>query len=86
LIRSRFYYVGSYARNSARAESDIDVAVIYNRFSGNWLETSAKLFGLCWGMSSYIEPILLDRARDPSGFVEEVLRTGIRVDGPVPAR
>lgn len=34
---------GSHAKGNASDESDIDVAVIFNNFTGDWLEASSKL-------------------------------------------
>jgi predicted nucleotidyltransferase len=57
-------------------ESDIDVAVVYEHFDGDFWETSTRLYTLRRGISSLIEPHLLDRSDDKSGFVEEVMKTG----------
>ena len=67
---------GSYAKGNAHDESDIDVAVIFNEFEGDWLESSANLWRLTEDISFYIEPVLLDRAQDKSGFVKNILKTG----------
>jgi predicted nucleotidyltransferase len=67
---------GSYANGSAHEESDIDVAVIFNKFSGNWLKTSNRLWRLTEDISLYIEPILLDSTSDKSGFVQNIYQTG----------
>ncbi|GHV46326.1 hypothetical protein FACS1894204_07710 [Synergistales bacterium] len=67
---------GSHASDSAKKDSDIDVAVIFNGFNGDFLRVSSWLWSLTWKVSSYIEPILLDRADDKSGFVTEILKTG----------
>ncbi len=67
---------GSYAAGQAREDSDIDVAVIFNGFEGDFLRVSSWLWSLTWQVSSHIEPILLDRTSDQSGFVAEVLKTG----------
>ena len=67
---------GSYAKGNQREESDIDIAVIIDNFTGDWLRLSSKLVGLTWKVSTYIEPVLLDSKDDRSGFAEEVLRTG----------
>ena len=75
----QIFLFGSYAKNDAHPESDIDIAVIYNGFKGNWLQTSVNLWNLTRGISAYIEPILLDSASDRSGFVSEVFRTGTRI-------
>ena len=67
---------GSYANGNAREESDIDVAVIFNGFSGDWRKTSARLWGLTREVSFDIEPVLLDTTEDKSGFVKHILKTG----------
>ena len=67
---------GSYAKGTATDDSDIDVAVIFNGFNGDWLETSAKLWKLRRNISDDIEPILLDRTNDKSGFIENIYKTG----------
>jgi len=67
--------LGSYATGHAHEDSDIDVAVIFNGFEGDFLRVSSWLWSLSWKVDSHIEPILLDRADDRSGFVEEVLKT-----------
>jgi len=67
---------GSYAEGSANKDSDIDVAVIFNGFTGDWLKTSNRLWRLIEDISLDIEPHLLDSAEDKSGFVRHVLKTG----------
>ena len=67
---------GSYAKGTATFESDIDIAVIFDDYQGNWLKDSALLWKLTRCVNTSIEPILLDRTHDPSGFVQEILDTG----------
>ena len=68
---------GSYAKGTQSGNSDIDVAVVFDGFDGDWLKVSAQLWKLRRGISDDIEPILLDRAQgDPSGFVAEIFKTG----------
>ena len=67
---------GSYAKGNAREESDIDIGVIFNGFSGDWLKTSSRLWGLTEDISFNIEPHLLDITQDRSEFVKHVLKTG----------
>lgn len=67
---------GSYAKGTAREGSDIDVAVIFDGYRGDWLRDSALLWKLAHKRSLDIEPVLLDKAGDRSGFAAEVLRTG----------
>ena len=67
---------GSHAKGTATEDSDIDIAVIVNNFTGDRLETSARLCNLTWDIDTRIEPILLDRTKARSSFVNEILRTG----------
>ncbi|MDR1192991.1 MAG: nucleotidyltransferase domain-containing protein [Peptococcaceae bacterium] len=67
---------GSYAKGTPSANSDIDIALIFDGYRGNWLKDSALLWKLTRKISTSIEPILLDRAQDPSGFVQEISNTG----------
>jgi predicted nucleotidyltransferase len=67
---------GSQVKGTANDESDIDIAIILNGFTGDYLETSKQLYRLRRHISADIEPILLDSAYDKAGFVAEVLRTG----------
>ncbi len=67
---------GSYAKDTARPESDIDIAVIFDRYNGNRLEDSALLWKLTMKVSTDIEPILLDRANAIDSFVNDVINTG----------
>lgn len=67
---------GSYTKGTASEYSDIDIAVIVNGFTGDYLETSKQLYKLRRDISADIEPVLLDASYDESGFVAEVMRTG----------
>ena len=67
---------GSYAKNTVNSDSDIDVAVVFNGFDGDWLDTSARLWRLRRDISDNIEPILLDSSNDASGFIENIFKTG----------
>ena len=67
---------GSHAKGTANDNSDIDIAVILNGFTGDYLETSKQLYKLRRHISADIEPVLLDASDDESGFIAEVLSTG----------
>jgi predicted nucleotidyltransferase len=67
---------GSHAKGTATDESDIDVAVIFDKFNGDWLKAYTHLARLRRSVSSYIAPVLLDSANDSSGFVDEIVATG----------
>ncbi|MDR1704599.1 MAG: nucleotidyltransferase domain-containing protein [Clostridiales bacterium] len=67
---------GSYVRDEARDDSDIDIGVVFEGFEGDWLTTASALWRLRHGISYVIEPHLLDVKQDKSGFVRHVFKTG----------
>lgn len=67
---------GSHARGKAGKNSDIDIAVVVDNFRGDYLKTSAELFNLVRSVNKRIEPVLLCREYDKSGFLENVLKHG----------
>ena len=76
LAPNKILLFGSHVNGNPRDESDIDIAVVYDGFSDDWLRVCTKLASLTWKVNTSIEPVLLDSKHDRSGFVEEVLRTG----------
>ena len=73
---NRVVLFGSCANGTARETSDIDIAVIFDGFKGDWFQTCVKLSNLTWDVNTAIEPILLDSQDDKTGLVEEVMQTG----------
>ena len=68
---------GSYSRDSAREDSDIDVAVVVEDFHGDFLDSRVKLYQLRREIDCRIEPVLIEQdKKDPSGFLSEILNTG----------
>lgn len=67
---------GSYSRDAAQKDSDIDVAVVLDRVDDDFLVSEAKLFRLRREIDARIEPVLLEESNDKSGFLEEILKTG----------
>ena len=76
LSPSAIVLFGSYAKGNATNDSDIDVAVIFDGFTGDWHKTSSMLWRLRRNISVDIEPVLLDRVEDRSGFVKNIFKTG----------
>lgn len=71
---------GSYAKDTANNDSDIDIAVIVNSLKDiNYLDVSKQLYKLRRDISIDIEPVLLDINDDKSGFLSEILKTGIEI-------
>ncbi|MFA5815686.1 MAG: nucleotidyltransferase domain-containing protein [Bacteroidales bacterium] len=70
---------GSYARGTQREHSDIDVAVIVRKIDGDFFATTPILWKLRRDIDTRIEPILFEKDNDPSGFLDEIIRTGIEI-------
>jgi len=70
---------GSYAKGTARDDSDIDIAVIVDNLKTDYLDETARLYKLRREFDDRIEPLLLESGDDRSGFLQEILRTGIRI-------
>lgn len=67
---------GSYAKGKGSATSDIDIAVVVDKFTGDYLKTSAELFNLVRRVDKKIEPVLLSMKNNKSGFLERILKEG----------
>ena len=67
---------GSYVTGTPRADSDIDIAVVFDNVEGDWLETWGRLIGLREGISYDIETHMLDETCNRSGFLDHIRKTG----------
>jgi uncharacterized protein len=70
---------GSYSNGTQREDSDIDIAVVVDDVTGNYFDTVPLLWKLRRQISNLIEPVLICRKHDVSGFLNEVIQTGIRI-------
>ena len=76
---SEIVLYGSCVNGNSNADSDIDIAVIFDVFEGDYWQTLQKLHELTISVDTRIEPVLLEARNDPSGFVESVKREGYKV-------
>ena len=76
LSPDRVLLYGSYAKGEPREDSDIDIAVVFDGFEGDWFQTCVKLARMTREVSSAIEPVLMDLRDNNIDFVQEVLQTG----------
>lgn len=67
---------GSFVTGGFNDSSDINIAVVTDGFDGDYLMTSKELWRLTADIDDSIEPILLDKRKDKSGFVADVLKRG----------
>jgi uncharacterized protein len=72
---------GSYARGKAKMESDIDVALVSEVFSGDRFEDRRKIIPLRREIDNRIEPIPFRPEDFENGgiLVEEIKKTGVVV-------
>ena len=67
---------GSYVNGTPRADSDIDIAVVFDRVEGDFLEHWGRLIRLCENISYDIEPHMLEESCNRSGFLDHIRNTG----------
>jgi uncharacterized protein len=67
---------GSYAKGTSTDYSDIDVAVIFDRYDGDVLKANSRLFSIVRDIDVRIEPVLLEMQNDRSGFIDSISKYG----------
>ncbi len=70
---------GSYAEGSFRADSDIDVAVVVREIPGDYLSAAPLLWKMRREIDTRIEPLLFEKGKDRSGFLEHIRKTAVRI-------
>jgi len=75
----RVIVFGSYSTGKNTIDSDIDVAFIVNKTYDNHFVLSAKLYELVDKIDYRIEPLIINRYTDQSGFVDSILKNGIEI-------
>ena len=76
---------GSYVNGTPHEYSDIDIAVVFENYQGDWFETAVLLQRLRRNIDDNsgggIEPHLLDETKDRSGFLSHIRKTGELIYG-----
>ncbi|NLJ40052.1 MAG: nucleotidyltransferase domain-containing protein [Clostridiales bacterium] len=75
------YLAGSYAKGTNTEDSDIDIIVVSDSFSGDLIKDMLKLMKIRRELDYRIEPHPFTKSEfNPSNpFVEEILNTSIRI-------
>lgn len=73
------YLFGSYAKNTNRIDSDIDVAIVVKKIEEDFFTIQPLLWKLRRQIDDRIEPILIEKDNDISGFLTEIQRNGIEI-------
>ena len=78
----QFWLFGSYAKNNAHKDSDIDIALLVSHLNENYsvLHTEPLLWRLKRQVDFRIEPHVIARDTDYAGFIDEIEKTGILIE------
>ncbi len=77
----RLYLYGSYAKNTYHKDSDIDLAVFWDKEDIDGFDEDVKLMKLRWDIDLRIEPHSLARTDfdETNPFIKEIIETGERI-------
>jgi predicted nucleotidyltransferase len=75
----KVYLFGSYAMNTYRTDSDIDVAIVVSHIDGDFFSIQPLLWKLRRQIDDRIEPILIERENDRGEFLKEIQKNGIEI-------
>ena len=73
------YLFGSFAKGTARKDSDIDIAFIVNNWEGGYEDTIVPIWNLCENVDLRIEPHFIVPEEDYADFLPEIQKTGIEI-------
>ncbi len=71
---------GSYAKVTQHEDSDIDVAIVVNSLDQDFIVYAPLLWKLRREIDVRIEPILIEKNKDESGFLKVIMRTGLVIN------
>jgi predicted nucleotidyltransferase len=70
---------GSFAKGNPREDSDVDVAIVVKTLTGDYFSTRPLLWKIRREIDDRIEPVLIDKTHDESGFLSEIMKTGVAI-------
>ena len=73
---------GSYAKGTEHEDSDIDIAIVIDKFKDNIIDEEVEFMNIRKGIDYRIEPHIIridDYKNVTTPFVKEVINTGIKV-------
>ena len=78
----QFWLFGSFVKNNTHKDSDIDIALVVDHLNSDYsiLNTEPILWELKRQVDFRIEPHVIARDTDYSGFLDEIQRTGILIN------
>ena len=79
LVFEKIYLYGSFAKNKNNEYSDIDVAIVVDEDPGDFFTVTPMMWKLRRIIDDRIEPIIINKNHDASGFLEEIIKHGIEI-------
>jgi len=79
MLFDKMILFGSYARGNQKEDSDIDVAIVVDKIQGDYFSTRPLLWRIRREIDDRIEPVILEKTHDESGFLKEVMKNGILI-------
>ena len=68
---------GSYAKGTQKEDSDVDVAIVMDESNEDYFYTRPLIWKISRDVDDRIEPLIIERKHDDSGFLEEIIKTGV---------
>jgi len=78
-VLEKMLLFGSYANGTNRESSDIDVAIVVKNLNSDYFKDTPLLWKLRRQIDYRIEPVLFETGKDDSGFLSEIIKTGIEI-------
>jgi predicted nucleotidyltransferase len=75
----KIYLFGSFAKETNREDSDIDVAILVNKLDGDFFSIHPLLWKLRRQIDDRIEPIIIEKDFDDADFYKEIQNHGIQI-------
>ncbi|MBF0408759.1 MAG: nucleotidyltransferase domain-containing protein [Candidatus Riflebacteria bacterium] len=79
MLFDKMILFGSYATGNQRIDSDIDVAIVVDKVQGDFFSTRPLLWRIRREVDDRIEPVILEKSNDRSGFLKEVMKNGVLI-------
>jgi len=76
----KMYLFGSYAIGNQKEDSDIDVALVVQKWKGDYFDVMPLLWKIRRDIDIRIEPHIIIPQEDYAGFLNEIQQTGILIN------
>jgi predicted nucleotidyltransferase len=76
----KVYLFGSYAKGNPHKDSDIDVALVVDKWVGDFFDVIPPIWRLRENIDYRIEPHVIVPKEDYAGFLNEIEKTGFLIN------